>query len=303
MLFLEDGMYWGDNINLYIGNFNSEFVSDNATSITRAELTLKDVKGLETLSGDELLTEGEQTTLDGITNLVWKANGVVVTDFTELEGVYTVTASQVFSIYDILYFTAEIDFYNSEDGVVWQTASNLNAKNIIVNDGQKSGYNPSTINVKDIVTLNETEYYHLQSAMGGKVLYETISISAIHSLDYYQMWTALESGENKEVNISFKFMINNIQQSTADGIVDKNGSAYNAFNASAQSAVKNTWYTVTTTLSDILANDNEKFTAYNTSGLDATKNKYMLRFEDVYYYGRSCDYYIGEFSSEIVDKE
>ena len=170
------------NCAFYVGNFRAAVNG----AITDETINLADTKG--TFDFAQMLTDNGKTDAVTLINdtaslgeLTLEVNNQTVVDVSALEGVYTVTAKRA----GMVLYTGQVDFYNSDDGMVWVDNSNLNL------DNAHTKYATMT---KSIATTNlpenavASQYFYITDGENGDMDLFSFAISAIHSKEYYVMW-------------------------------------------------------------------------------------------------------------------
>ena len=279
------------DMQFYIGNFQTTFNGNSNVYINRTSTTaLADLNGVETFDFTTLLSEDDATALSGLA-LTWKVNGVVVSDWANVEGVYKVTASTGFDCYDVLHYETYVDFYNSADGLVWQPANGLSADNVILKNSVMS----KSVAYENLPTgATASEYFYITTPYKGSDQIFTLSITGIHTKAYYEMWQAKAAENNQTYSITYNMWYN------SDSNTTKNGEGeYNYFYMSNQSQThfyEQKWYTMTVTLDWLLTRWSE-----NRATGNANNGHNWVYANDIRSNGDDCQMYIGNFQAVLND--
>ena len=178
---LQSGEY-SYQVQMYIGNFRGKLIDKTLD----AEMNLADLKGNFDFI-DILLENGKSDIANELTayeangDIVWTVDGEVVSDIFALRGVYDVVATYNGK----KVYTGKVDFYNSDDGMVWVDNSNLNIENA---HAKLEGM------TEEIATENlpqgavASQYFYITDNENDGAGNFLMAISAIHSKEYYEMW-------------------------------------------------------------------------------------------------------------------
>ena len=290
MLYIEDACYYGCELTVYMGNFRTVLVSSSSLDYTDT-VELTDLKDKETFDLTELISEEDKTTLGDISGYTWYLNGEEVANpvsTANLEGVYEVALGFEVYPYASTVYKAKIDFYNSEDGMVWQSADSLTLDDLVVKSIGNCvdlTYSLETENLPEGATAGK--YYKISNpAQASGSMGWSASVTALHSKEYYEAWQT-KVGASLQVKFDFYYV--------SDAI---NGWCAFRNNYNLNDAIQRaegTWITQTLTFSKMM----EKWD-YHAATQHTLYSHNMVYAEDTCYYGRDLTIYIGNFRTEFV---
>lgn len=281
-------------VSMYIGNFQTNFITDVTVIDRTATTSLIDLDEYETFSPTDILSEDDLSALSAYSDLVWKANGVTVTDWTALDGVYTVTAVHEVMAYEVVYYKAKVDFYRTSDGLVWQPKSGLSLDDMICKTARMN---------KSIVTENlptgatVSEYYYVTIEENTAKTYSyVLSITGIHSKAYYEMWQTKAAENNQTYTITFSFWHNSEKNVTGGS----GTSQYNYIYVGGKNShyYEGKWSTMQVTLDSLLTNWDTYLKANNAN---YSSGQNLMFLSDIDYAGDDIQMYIGNFQAVLND--
>lgn len=292
-----DAYYYGSAQTMYVGNFRSSLASTGNVIDNTSTTTLKDLKDTETFDLTTLISEEDKTTLDDISSYTWYLNGEAVEGSTisssSVEGVYEVSLGYEVYPYKSLVYKTSVDFYNSENGMVWQLANALSINDLIVSNlNNATGITYSLVYSEDIPSgATASVYYKIYNPAQTKgSIGWSASVKGLHSKSYYESWQQWAEENNKTITVSYDFYV---FRTKGDGSVAGN-QVFPPFTESGGAATAKTWDTRSMTLTQIIDNWS-KITSNTTSHVN------MITANDSYYYGQENTMYIGNFTTTVTD--
>ena len=299
----EGGIVGGDNActlaQWYIGGFA---LAQDLSSIEtiRGEDQLIDKKSVGDCSFESLLLSEEEKAIfaayKGLGEISWMANGVVAADASNVEGYVTVQAILTSGDQSCTLYSAKVDLYNSDDGMVWMTNNTMPLENLVAKSNDSYKLTTSVVTEGYPANAAASTYYRVETA-ANKSMY-TYSVTALHSKAYYEMWQAESALLGKSWSLQFDFTYN------TSAYPDSYGNDYYYFRIDGSNThyYQNKWKTVSITLDRLLYSWDmyASKTAYNIYGSEGPC--VMVGTDDNLYYGIDLISYVGNFRSVMTAK-
>lgn len=310
-----DAYYYGSAQTMYFGNFYATFVSTGDVLDRTLTTTLKDLKDTDTFELTTLISNEDKTTLGDISSYTWYLNGVAVEGSTisssSVDGVYEVSLGYEVYPYKLVVYKTSVDFYNSNDGLVWQLANTLSIDNLVITDKNSKDLTYSVVTGDDIPTGASANVYYKITNGGDdntdgkeKDIGWFANVLGIHSKGYYLMWQTNAKEKNQTITVTYEYQAfrveNRTEHTNVDGkkdYGDKVSTQINVpFTYGATGAANGlSWLTRSMTLDKIIENW-DKLSKTNVGYHEA-----MIVNYDAYYYGSAQTMYVGNFTTTVTD--
>ena len=206
----DDAAYYGCGWELWVGNFRMEVSS---LAVDAANLKLVDLNtykgGDGTVNCDfanELTTQEKATIADYVANgytVSWAVNGNTNPNWNMVEGICTIAAVAKKGSEQKVILIAQADIYDSTDGMVWQRKTGLSVDSVAM---KSKGLTAEIATSVPSGAAEGSEYYRVYGS--DTKGYYTVSVAALHSKAYYQMWQDKATAEGKTLTLKFDFWFN-----------------------------------------------------------------------------------------------
>lgn len=279
----------------YWGNFRATRAAERTETEGAILVDMKDRTQFDytEILDEETKTRLEKYALDG--EIVWTLNGEEVIDFSEIDGAYEVKATLVLDGESVPVYTAEVDFYDSSDGLVW--IDGLSMENLAIKQSEMTG---------EIVTADipegaaASEYYHISvPTTTAQTSGYVFSVKAAHSKAYYEWWLRRANEAGATVTLKFDFY------HTSQDLVDAgyNQTYFHVGGREVTAFAVGEWHTVEISLETLVKHFNAYADMTNVKGDGSYAEEVnMIYSTEAQYYGYDTDGYFGNFRFEIDGK-